>query len=260
MLAMAIVTVQAAIPFDSAKLSFVENDVRIGALGGGASKSAAISDTVKASDYVQTAVDSRAELTFQDNSIVRVGQSSLFTFEAASRTLSLKKGTMIFFVPPGSGGGNIKTPSLTAAITGTICKVSKEKKRELMAVLSGELNTTYGRVPAGWVIEWSNGKVRIYRFNPSETTKGKLFLLGNRRLPEEPEVLSAARLRNYSAPDLSKFDRHENAVLNPEIKDFEPEPDPTPDVEQPPDAKDPEPTPVPPRPDKTPVDDNPGYF
>lgn len=178
----------AAIPYDSAKLSYVQNQVTIGALSGGGERAAKVSDVVRASDFVQTESDSRAELTFEDSSIVRVGQNAVFTFEAASRTLSLKKGTMMFFVPPGSGGGTIKTPSLTAAIAGTVGKVSSGEGYELIALLSGELKTKWGNVPAGWAIEWRNGKVRIFRYDPSEVEKGKLFLLGGRPLPEHPTV------------------------------------------------------------------------
>lgn len=248
----------ATIPFNSAKVSFVENDVKIGALAGGNPRPASTQDVVLATDYLQTETASRAELIFEDRSIVRVGQNAIFTFDAASRTLSLQKGTMMFFVPPGSGGGKIKTPSLTAAITGTVGKVSKEKLRELIAVLSGELDTAYGRVPAGWVIEWYKGKVRIYRFDPTETTKGKLYFLGGRPFPEEPEVLRNQRLQQMGIPDLHRLDLSENTRLYPEINDAPPPPERNDDEEDPPPAVRPRATPSVPtptphtNPDKTP--------
>jgi hypothetical protein len=107
----------------------------------------------------------------------------VFSFAAESRTLSLEKGAMLFYVPPGTGGGNIKTPSLTAAITGTVAKVS----RDLIAVLSGELKTPWGTVHAGEAIENINGKVRIFEFDQSQALTGQLIAWGG-PLPELPQV------------------------------------------------------------------------
>jgi hypothetical protein len=115
--------------------------------------------------------------------MVRVGQDSVFSFDASSRTLSLEKGSMLFYVPPGSGGGQIKTPSLTAAITGTVAKVSKN----LIAVMSGEVRTPWGMVHAGQAIDALNGNIRIFQFDPSQAMAGHLVGFGG-PLPELPQV------------------------------------------------------------------------
>jgi hypothetical protein len=228
--ALALAHAYAAIPFDSARISFVENRVSIGSLRGANRRAAAIKDTVRSSDYVQTEVESRAELQFEDSSLVRVGQNTIFTFEAASRTMNLKKGAMLFYVPPGSGGGQIKTPSITAAITGTVGKAGADGSRELIAVLSGSLHTKWGDVPAGWAIEWANGNVRIFKFDPSEVTTGKLYSLGGRTMPEEPEVLATEKLEHLKAGiDLHGFDLQDITQVNPRVnKEIRKEDDETP--------------------------------
>lgn len=224
----------AALPFTSARVSYIENRVSIGSLRGADRRSAAIKDTVRSSDYVQTEVESRAELQFEDTSLVRVGQNTIFTFEAASRTMNLKKGAMLFYVPPSSGGAQIKTPSITAAITGTVGKAGADDVRELIAILSGSLKTKWGLVPAGWAIEWLNGSIRIFKFDPSEVTTGKLYSLGGRTMPEEPEILVTKKLEHLmEGIDLHGFDLQDITQVNPRVnkelrKEDEDTPTPTP--------------------------------
>lgn len=109
----------AAIPFDSATVTRVENKVSYGQVKGGHSQTrpAAAQDTVKADNFVLSETASRAELQYPDGSIVRVGQNTVFSFDADTRTLILKKGRFIGYIPPG-GSCTVKTPSFTAAITG----------------------------------------------------------------------------------------------------------------------------------------------
>jgi hypothetical protein len=183
-------------PFSSATVVRVENHVTIGSHAGGAERPAMIHDVVQAETYLVTQDDSRAELEFADRSVVRVGQDTVFSFDANSRTLSLEKGTMLFYVPPGSGGGTIKTPSLTAAITGTVAKVSNN----LIAVLSGEVKTQWGTVHAGEAIDFLGGNIRIFQFDPSQAMAGHLIAFGG-PLPELPEVGGESN-KVYKAPDL----------------------------------------------------------
>jgi hypothetical protein len=178
----------AAVPFDSATVSLIENKVYIGTVKNGqrSQQSASIDSVVTSKQYVATETASRAELKFPNNSIVRVGQNTVFSFEAKSRTLDLEKGTMLFCVPHGTGGGTIKTPSLTAAITGTIGKVSAN----MIAVLRGQVKVqVFGKwytVDAGWALEVIGNEVRVYRLKKGDATSGKLYYFGG-ALPEIPD-------------------------------------------------------------------------
>ena len=168
---------QAGVPFDSAKISLAENKVFVGDLKSGRSSQhqAGTGSDVTAKQFVATETESRAELKFADSSIVRVGQNSIFSFEAGSRSLSLKEGTMLFYVPHGSGGGNIKTPNFTAAITGTVGKVSKN----LIAILKGEVKVNvdgqWYTLREGEVLEVNNHQVRHFKFKPGFASAGMLY-------------------------------------------------------------------------------------
>ena len=177
------------IAFDSATVTRVENQVSVGEITdgrAGARRPTSVSDVIKANHFVQTGGDSRAELQFKDSSLVRVGQNSIFSFEASSRSLSLDKGDMLFYMAPGNGVGTIKTPALTAGITGTLCKVATD----MIAVLRGSITLKVGgrpvKIPAGYAVKAVNGKVRIFKFDPRVANKGKLYSMGP--LPEGPGI------------------------------------------------------------------------
>jgi hypothetical protein len=204
-------------PYDSALVTLVENKVSIGEekKGRTVEKKASISDVVTAKQFVLTSAQSRAELEFKDHSIVRVGQNSIFSFDAGTRTLSLEKGAMLFCVPPGSGGGQIKTPSLTAAITGTIGKVSAN----LIAVIKGSLDTQWGKVPEGYAIESINGSVRIFKFDPCAAREGKLWTFGG-PLPEFPNLACTGELTfdSVKQPDSREIDIQQITQVDPFLR------------------------------------------
>src|SRR4051794_38364136 len=80
---------------------------------------ATTSDTVRGDTAVRTGAESRAELTFGDLTIARLGANTIFSFNESSRTVDLGNGAILLRVPKGSGGAKIQTAAVTAAITGT---------------------------------------------------------------------------------------------------------------------------------------------
>src|SRR5216684_5833647 len=84
-----------------------------------APRPAAVTDEVRDGTAVRTGVESRAELTFTDQTLTRLGANTIFSFNEGTRVMNLGGGAMLFQVPKGSGGLTIKTAAVTAAITGT---------------------------------------------------------------------------------------------------------------------------------------------
>jgi hypothetical protein len=58
-------------------------------------------------------------LTFQDKSITRLGEKTIFSVGKGARTIDLGSGQFLLYVPKNSGGAKVKMGSVTAAITGT---------------------------------------------------------------------------------------------------------------------------------------------
>lgn len=220
-------------PYTQATVTRTENKVSYGTVQGDRSNTrpAESQDIVKASNFLLSESESRAELKYDDGTIVRIGQNTVFTFEANSRTLNLKKGTFVFFIPKGQGGGTIKTPSLTAAITGTVGKVSEN----IIAILEGEivLKPSGRRVGAGEFARRNpDGTITIGKFDPLKMWDGKLMTF-NGPLPGIPEKLLGTPL--FALTELDFIESQNRVINSPSgIQHFFPDPiipkakDPTP--------------------------------
>ncbi|RYD80498.1 MAG: hypothetical protein EOP84_11970, partial [Verrucomicrobiaceae bacterium] len=221
-------------PYTSATVTKLQNRVSYGEARAGSTRKAQIADIVRAENYLLTETDSRAELQYQDGSLVRIGQNTVFSFDASSRTLELEKGTFIFFVPKNSGGGVIKTPSLTAAITGTAGKVS----RNIIAIIEGEVKL----VPSGRFVRAGefarrnpDGTITIARFNPAQVREGELVTF-NGIMPgfDEERIEVESELPQINLRTFEVLHRTQN--LPSAINHFFP---PTPEPPPPADRRDP---------------------
>ncbi len=102
----------------SAKVTTRVNDVRLYQQQQ-SGRQAKVGDRISGQTSVQTGRRSRAELTFQDNTVSRLGANSTFSFRRGSRDINLNKGSILLQVPKSAGGATIRTATVTAAITGT---------------------------------------------------------------------------------------------------------------------------------------------
>lgn len=202
MLALLLVTrgvVLGDLPFRSAKVTRLQSKAVIAELAGGqvkAARPAVIDDVIVASKFLQTSGDARAELEFPDKSLARVGSNTIFSFDAKSRTLTLDKGDLLFYLPPGAGGVKIKTAALTAALTGTVVLV----KQNGFLVLEGTVTITYTedgekktlKLEAGTdhnAVKKVNGRMVTYRSGAfdEEWTRERSRLVEWTKLPDDAE-------------------------------------------------------------------------
>lgn len=105
-------------PLKSAKITTAVNDVRV-YRGSSTGAAATVGESISGSDDLHTGRRSRAELTFPDQSISRIGSNSIFSFRSGSRDMEIKQGSFLLQVPKDAGGATIRTATVTAAITGT---------------------------------------------------------------------------------------------------------------------------------------------
>ena len=70
-------------------------------------RQAAIRDHVREGTAVRTGVESRAELTFTDQTLARLGANTIFSFNEGTRNLELGGGAMLLRVPKNAGGAQI---------------------------------------------------------------------------------------------------------------------------------------------------------
>lgn len=106
-----------ALDFSQARVTQVVQDVKV-VPSGAAARAATVNETVHQGSAVQTGTQSRSELTFQDQTITRLGENTIFTVGGA-RSVELGSGQFLLYVPKKAGGAKVKMGSVTAAITGT---------------------------------------------------------------------------------------------------------------------------------------------
>src|SRR5438876_8262450 len=108
----------AASDFGEAQVTQVVQDVKV-VPAGAASRPAAMNETIRQGNAVQTGVQSRSELTFKDKTITRLGEKSIFNVGGDGRTIDMGSGQFLLYVPKRAGGAKVKMGPVTAAITGT---------------------------------------------------------------------------------------------------------------------------------------------
>lgn len=185
--------------FTEATVSEAVNIVEVLAEGG--ARAARLQDRVTFRDVVRTGVKSRAELTFPDATLARVGANSVFSFRPDQRAFDLKQGCILFHSPKGKGGGQIHTAAATAAVTGTTIIVATTPNGGFkVLVLEGRarLRMANGQVSnlrAGQMAYVLPGAKRIsppLSFHLSEQVKGSDLVRGfSAPLPSIPLIDAA---------------------------------------------------------------------
>ena len=100
-----------------ARVTEVIHDVRLLAARA-AARPAAVNDTIHEGTAVRTGTDSRAELTFTDLTLTRLGANTVFSFGAATRTYNLGSGAILMSAPKQAGTIKITTAVATSAVSG----------------------------------------------------------------------------------------------------------------------------------------------
>jgi hypothetical protein len=108
-----------AAPLNEGTLTEIIREVSVVPQATQPAQAAKVNAVVRAPDLVRTGAESRAEITAPDQTITRVGANTVFSFEAGSRTLNLKSGSVLFHAPKGKGGGTIKSGGASASVLGT---------------------------------------------------------------------------------------------------------------------------------------------
>ena len=176
---------------------------------------ASLSDTVRGDTAVRTGPESRAELTFGDLTIARLGANTIFSFNEGSRTVELGNGAILLRVPKGSGGAKIQTAAVTAAITGTTVIVEYHPKSYAKyLVLEGTMRI-YLKGIVGESILLNPGQMLIVNpnakrlpdpvdFDLARLLQTSLFIQGFKPLPSTPLMAAVQhnQLEQKAAGDL----------------------------------------------------------
>jgi hypothetical protein len=121
-----------------AKVTQVIRDVKV-LSGNAAGHAAAVNEPVREGQAVRTGGESRAELTFTDQSITRLGANTVFSYGHNAKEFDLSNGAALMVVPKEAGSVRINTAAATAAVTGfTMLVESHPKGVSKFMVLEGQ--------------------------------------------------------------------------------------------------------------------------
>jgi hypothetical protein len=110
-----------------AHVTQVIRDVRLLASAAG-TRPAAVNDAVREGEAVRTGGESRAELTFTDQTITRLGANTVFSYGKGAKEFDLSSGAALMVVPKEAGTVKINTAAATAAVTGFTALVESHPK------------------------------------------------------------------------------------------------------------------------------------
>ncbi len=98
---------------------------------------ACINDFVHEETVVRTGNESRAELTFSDETVVRLAAHTAFDFNRGTRGLNLKDGAVLVQTPKEANGATIHAGSVAAAVAGTTVMIEYHPGFYKFLVLEG---------------------------------------------------------------------------------------------------------------------------
>ncbi|MDJ0632166.1 MAG: FecR domain-containing protein [Xenococcaceae cyanobacterium MO_188.B29] len=99
---------------------------------------AKLGDTIVPQDAVRTGANSKAELLFNEGTLVRTGSGTIFRFSPGRRSFELDSGSALIIIRPGQGESNITTPEARIVSQGTALFIQHDSQRNssLIGVLT----------------------------------------------------------------------------------------------------------------------------
>ena len=181
-----------------------------------APRSASINGNVRAGIAVRTGSDSRAELTFTDWTLARLGANSVLSFGEGE--FDLANGSILLYLPKSSGGGRINTAVATAAGSSFTAMAEYRPKSGIkFIILEGHASVSLKHHPgetralrAGQMIMVSPGAMKLpepQEVDLSELMKTSLLVTQFPRLPNLNMILAEANNQQISPPS--------NRVIDP---------------------------------------------
>jgi mannose-6-phosphate isomerase-like protein (cupin superfamily) len=157
-----------------ARVSQAVRDVNLLAPGT-TDRPAHLNENITDGSAVHTGVASRAELTFPDLTITRIGANSIFSFEEHGRNVNVENGAILLRVPSDSGGARIRSSALTVGISGTTVMFEYHRRTYTKLIVlegSGE----------AWLTKYPGNRVRV--------RGGQMLMVraGATRLPEPVDI------------------------------------------------------------------------
>jgi hypothetical protein len=193
-----------------ARVTEVIRDVRLLVPRSGV-RPAVVNENVHEGTAVRTGGDSRAELTFPDRTLARLGENTVFSFGAGVRTYNLGSGAILMSAPPSAGTIRIASPVATAAVSGfTVMFEEHRNGWSKFIVVHGKgsvslkgVRTGPCRLHTGQMIAWLPHPAvcpEVLNIDLSRVLQGNLIKGFKNRLPELDLILADIENQRTAPP------------------------------------------------------------
>jgi hypothetical protein len=238
--AVGIATILFAAEQKQARVTEMIHDVRL-LTAQTAGRPAAVNDTVREGTAVRTGTDSRAELTFLDRTLTRLGANTVFSFGGAARTYNLGSGAILMSAPKESGTVKITTAVATCAVSGfTMISEYHGNTWNKVLMLNGDGYVALNKNP-GDKRQMHSSEILIFRPNatvlpqPQQVDICKVINAGllvtgfSKKLPEWPALVDLCERQRTGPADKKLIDPTSQDIIDQSIsgRPIEPVPRPT---------------------------------
>ena len=124
---------------NEARITRVKNQVQLADSKN--ARRASVNDIVHEQTVVRTGNGSRAELSFSDETVVRLAAHTAFDFNRGTRGLNLKDGAALVQAPKEANGATIHAGSVVAAVAGTTVMIEYHPGFYKFLVLEGTVRS-----------------------------------------------------------------------------------------------------------------------
>jgi FecR protein len=125
-----------AAPTNEARITHLKNRVQVEEPKN-APRRALANDLIHEKTVVRTGDGSHGELTFSDETVVRLAANTAFDFNHGTRGLNLKEGAALIQAPKGARGATVRAGSIATALAGTTVMIEYRPGLYKVLVLEG---------------------------------------------------------------------------------------------------------------------------
>ena len=111
---------------ESAEIYKLRNQVELSRQNKPAWNPAKLGDKIVPQDALRTGANSRADLLFNEGTLVRTGARTIFRFPPGTRDFELTSGAALIMIRPGQGQSNVSTPEAQVVSQGTALLVQHD--------------------------------------------------------------------------------------------------------------------------------------
>ena len=193
-----------------------------------APRPATVNDNVRDGTAVRTGGDSRAELTFGDLTITRLGANTIFSLGGGLRTYDLSSGAILMYAPKEVGTVRINTSTAIASVTGfTALYETHSKSWNKFILLEGDGSVSLKR-HTGQTRNLHSGQMIIFPYNAvtlpavqdidsCKVIDKALLITQFRRLPSWNLLLEVCRRQHEELPSSQLIDPTSQRVIDQSI-------------------------------------------